>query len=136
VLPAASVDSETATRHMCALRPPSPPLGAASFELHKQCFVYGEADGKFHKLASRTCEAFGAYARYTGYHTPAALHAALTMWGSNEFQIPMPPFWDLFKVQMLAPFFVFQVRDATWVGPARRAQRLSFFVGARYFWAG
>lgn len=32
-----------------------------------------------------------------------ALHAALLL------QVPVPPFMDLLKEQMLAPFFVFQV---------------------------
>jgi hypothetical protein len=43
----------------------------------------------------------------------ATLAAALATWGPNEFQIPLPPFWELFKVQLLAPFFIFQVRLRT-----------------------
>ncbi|KAJ4459141.1 ion-transporting P-type ATPase [Paratrimastix pyriformis] len=31
------------------------------------------------------------------------------MWGKNEFDIPMPTFWDLFQEHLMAPFFLFQM---------------------------
>ena len=37
--------------------------------------------------------------------------AALQKWGPNMFEVPVPLFADLLKQQLLAPFFVFQVKS-------------------------
>lgn len=41
--------------------------------------------------------------------TSEVLGNATRRYGNNIFDIPMPTFWDLYKEQALAPFFVFQV---------------------------
>lgn len=44
------------------------------------------------------------------YGTDAKAAAAAQKYGLNVFEVPIPAFLALLKEQMLAPFFVFQVR--------------------------
>ncbi|RQM23089.1 hypothetical protein B5M09_005689, partial [Aphanomyces astaci] len=63
----------------------------------------------FHRLSYPTTHALQYYTQHTGYHSLAELNAASARWQDNEFDIPMPEFWELLKQHLVAPFFVFQV---------------------------
>ena len=49
------------------------------------------------------------YLESTGFASEADALAALEKWGTNTVNVPVPPFLELLKEQMMAPFFVFQV---------------------------
>eukprot|EP00898_Chlorokybus_atmophyticus_P008150 jgi/Chlat1/8336/Chrsp8S08098 len=78
-----------------------------SFEFRKQQFIL-EGD-TFRKLQFPTKEPISSYFACSGYGTDAKVQAARERWGLNKFIFPLPTFWELFKQQCTAPFFVFQV---------------------------
>lgn len=53
-------------------------------------------------------ETFETYARMTGHGTEAKALAAHDKYGLNRFDVPIPPFMDLLKEHLVAPFFCFQ----------------------------
>jgi hypothetical protein len=54
-------------------------------------------------------EPFESYLRASGYGSADRVASAAEVWGLNRFDVPVPPFLDLLREQMLAPFFVFQI---------------------------
>lgn len=50
-----------------------------------------------------------SYVQANGYSSEKAVVSAKMKWEDNDFVIPMPPFIELLKEQLVAPFFVFQV---------------------------
>lgn len=42
-------------------------------------------------------------------HHEVSRAVSLSLWGKNEFDIPLPSFWDLYQEHLIAPFFLFQV---------------------------
>lgn len=52
---------------------------------------------------------FQEYLSAKGFQNSTSLQAAEAKWGLNRFDIPLPSFWELYKEQAVAPFFVFQV---------------------------
>ncbi|RHY75565.1 hypothetical protein DYB30_011193, partial [Aphanomyces astaci] len=72
----------------------------------------GAATMVFHRLSYPTTHALQYYTKHTGYHSLAELNAASARWQDNEFDIPIPEFWELLKQHLVAPFFVFQVNEA------------------------
>lgn len=44
-----------------------------------------------------------------GYEDVSSAATAMSQWGPNLFEVPLPEFTTLLKGQLLAPFFVFQV---------------------------
>ncbi|RLO09653.1 hypothetical protein DYB28_004372, partial [Aphanomyces astaci] len=72
----------------------------------------GAATMVFHRLSYPTTHALQYYTQHTGYHSLAELNAASARWQDNEFDIPMPEFWELLKQHLVAAFFVFQVNEA------------------------
>jgi hypothetical protein len=55
-----------------------------------------------------TQETFETYSRMTGHGTEAKALAAHDKYGLNRFDVPIPPFMDLLKEHLVAPFFCFQ----------------------------
>jgi len=75
-----------------------------------------------HPLPARPAaaqELFSYYMSASGYGNADKAAAALQHWGGNRFDVPAPPFMELLKEQLMAPFFVFQARahDACTMGP-------------------
>lgn len=81
-----------------------------TFEFRKQLFVYNAETNAFEKLKYPVKETFEYYSRSSGFGSEARVLGAMERWGLNKFEVPLPPFDKLLKEQMLAPFFVFQVR--------------------------
>jgi cation-transporting ATPase 13A1 len=54
-------------------------------------------------------EPFSHYLKSSGYGSPDRVAAAAAVWGTNRFEVPLPPFASLLAEHMLAPFFVFQL---------------------------
>eukprot|EP00878_Enallax_costatus_P016666 GHUV01017486.1.p1 GENE.GHUV01017486.1~~GHUV01017486.1.p1 ORF type:complete len:1230 (+),score=386.32 GHUV01017486.1:189-3878(+) len=80
-----------------------------AFEFRKLRFTYHPDSNTFERLKFPVHEPFDYYLKASGYGTPDKVGAAVQQWGLNKFEVPVPPFADLLKEQMLAPFFVFQV---------------------------
>ncbi|KAG1664897.1 hypothetical protein FOA52_006243 [Chlamydomonas sp. UWO 241] len=78
------------------------------FEFRKQRYVIGD-DKVVEKLAYPAKDTFEAYMKWTGHGTDQKTLAAHDKYGLNKVEVPLPPFGDLLKVQLIAPFFVFQV---------------------------
>lgn len=55
-------------------------------------------------------DTFASYSKWTGHGTTQKTLAAHDKYGLNKVDVPLPPFADLLKGQLVAPFFVFQVR--------------------------
>jgi hypothetical protein len=55
-------------------------------------------------------ETFEIYSKMTGHGTEQKALAAHDKYGLNKFEVPVPPFAELLKEHLMAPFFVFQVR--------------------------
>ena len=56
-------------------------------------------------------ELFTTYAKWQGHVTQNKALAAHDKFGENRFEVPVPPFGDLLKDQLTAPFFCFQVKS-------------------------
>jgi hypothetical protein len=54
-------------------------------------------------------ETFAYYSKCTGHGSEAKAAAALKRYGPNKYEVPVPPFVELLKEHMVAPFFVFQI---------------------------
>lgn len=80
-----------------------------SFEFRKHRFVYHEQGNAFEKLRYPVREPFSYYLKASGYGSADKVATAVQQWGLNKFEVPVPPFSELLKEQMLAPFFCFQV---------------------------
>lgn len=80
------------------------------FEFRKALYVFNAESNTFEKLKYPVKETFEYYGRASGFGSEARVLAAAERWGLNKFEVPLPPFAKLLKEQMLAPFFVFQVR--------------------------
>ncbi|CAE7573823.1 ATP13A1 [Symbiodinium microadriaticum] len=72
----------------------------------------------------------------TGHKGPRDVDIALRKWGTNDFDIPLPDFVDLYTEHLVAPFFVFQILclvlwslDDYWYYSALTLVMLLFFEG-------
>ena len=83
--------------------------GEVSFLYQKRKFVYDPTSSWFTKVDYPVHLKFEEYLSSKGYQSSSSLHAAESKWGMNRFDIPLPSFWELYKEQAVAPFFVFQV---------------------------
>jgi hypothetical protein len=73
----------------------------ARFSFQKAAFCYWDARaaaGEFTRLAYPTEAAVSFFLQRRGYATWKELGKARALWGDNVFDIPLPPFGDLFKV--------------------------------------
>uniref|UniRef100_A0A383WJ86 Cation-transporting ATPase n=1 Tax=Tetradesmus obliquus TaxID=3088 RepID=A0A383WJ86_TETOB len=80
-----------------------------AFEFRKLRFNYHPESNGFERLRFPVHEPFSYYLKASGYGHGDKVAAAVAQWGLNKFEVPVPPFSELLKEQMLAPFFVFQV---------------------------
>lgn len=81
------------------------------FQKTKYIFHYEKDDvrnGYFRPLDFPVHDSMGTYLRSSGVTSELA-SAALAKYGKNVFDIPLPPFMDLFIEHAMAPFFVFQI---------------------------
>ena len=62
----------------------------------------------FIPLSYPTTSPLSSYLSHRG-HTSATAVAALSKYGSNVFDIPLPSFWELYTEHAVAPFFIFQI---------------------------
>lgn len=73
----------------------------ARFSFQKAVFCYwapGAAAGEFARLAFPTEGLVQHFLQRRGYGDGAELARAGALWGQNVFDIPLPPFGELFKV--------------------------------------
>jgi len=78
----------------------------ASFSFQKTGFCYWEARAAARectRLAYPTEGAVSLFLQRRGYATRRELGKARALWGDNVFDIPLPPFGDLFKVRFGTP---------------------------------
>jgi cation-transporting ATPase 13A1 len=83
-----------------------------SYQQAKFCLnppVEGQKGGVFRVLGYPASLQLSSYLDCKGHMQAANQKLAAAKWGKNEFEIPLPDFWDLFREHMVAPFFVFQV---------------------------
>lgn len=78
------------------------------FEFQKVCFSYDASTGEVRKLEYVSGGRVADLLAHQG-HSDASAEIATTIWGKNEFEIPMPGFLDVYFEHLIAPFFVFQV---------------------------
>lgn len=83
--------------------------GEVFFVYQKKKFVWNADKKQFEKISYPTNLAYREYLDAKGVSTAESLADAVRRYGRNVFDIPMPTFWDLYKEQAMAPFFVFQV---------------------------
>ena len=71
---------------------------------------YDENKKTFRELEYPVNETIGFYLKSRGHKKTEDEASAIATYGENKFDIPLPTFQELMIGQMLAPFFVFQVR--------------------------
>lgn len=87
-------------------------LPYARFTFQKTVFCYWKPAARrtdFERLSYPTCGLVQHFHARTGYIQEQEVAMAGRLWGNNVFDIPLPPFLELFKEHAVAPFFVFQV---------------------------
>lgn len=78
-------------------------------EFQKITFDYDTDSKTFVRMVYPTCAALSHYLLWQGHRTEKAVALSDFKYGSNEFDIPLPSFLDLYVTHLTAPFFVFQV---------------------------
>eukprot|EP00871_Galdieria_phlegrea_P001655 jgi/Galph1/2490/GphlegSOOS_G1152.1 len=79
------------------------------FIFHKRRFEYSPLYRRFIKVKYPSEEPLEFYTKRTGLATLDEAVDKLNIYGENRLEIPVPSFFELYKEQLLAPFFVFQV---------------------------
>lgn len=79
------------------------------FVYQKRKYVWNVDKKQFEKISYPTTLAYAEYLEAKGLFASEVLESSKRRYGRNVFDIPMPSFWELYKEQALAPFFVFQV---------------------------
>eukprot|EP01114_Cavostelium_apophysatum_P016013 TRINITY_DN4488_c0_g1_i2.p1 TRINITY_DN4488_c0_g1~~TRINITY_DN4488_c0_g1_i2.p1 ORF type:complete len:1125 (-),score=320.58 TRINITY_DN4488_c0_g1_i2:19-3393(-) len=79
------------------------------FYFQNRKVIYDADKKQFQTLDFPTHMNLGEYMDSKGYKDATLLRQAEKKFGPNKFDIPAPSFGVLYKEQMLAPFFVFQV---------------------------
>jgi hypothetical protein len=64
----------------------------------------------FRQVRFPDCNTARSYLTSKGFDSEVAVISALEKWGTNTVEVPAPSFSELLMEQMLAPFFIFQVR--------------------------
>lgn len=78
------------------------------FSYQKVTFCLEEGN-TFRRLQYPTDLCLAEYKKCKGFEKKPDYQTALAHFGQNLFDIPIPPFMDLFKEHAVAPFFVFQM---------------------------
>jgi len=87
-------------------------LPFARFSFQKTHFCYWDRMATAHEFTRLSYPTTGLvhhFLQRQGYAEEGEVKLATRLWGENVFDIPLPPFRDLFKEHAVAPFFVFQV---------------------------
>jgi len=79
------------------------------FEFHKRRYLWDGDENRWKKVLFPVCESMSFYASSRGLRDDDAIADAVTKWGDNSFEIPLPTDKELFAKQCREPFFVFQV---------------------------
>eukprot|EP00124_Ichthyophonus_hoferi_P005598 Ihof_evm1s855 gene=Ihof_evmTU1s855 len=79
------------------------------FVFQKQRWEYDTITKQFSKVAPPTNKSIRFYAESQPYESRKKVAEAAAHYGSNRFEIPLPTFVDMYKEQIKAPFFVFQL---------------------------
>ena len=110
---------------------------AKFFEYQKVKYEYDDGEkNTFVRCASPNTGSVMSFLQHKGYTEEADVMTSLRKWGVNEFDIPVPPFLDLYMEHLTAPFFVFQMLclflwslDDYWYYSAFTLLMLMFFEG-------
>eukprot|EP00601_Ochromonadales_sp_CCMP2298_P026898 CAMPEP_0173277052 /NCGR_PEP_ID=MMETSP1143-20121109/3865_1 /TAXON_ID=483371 /ORGANISM="non described non described, Strain CCMP2298" /LENGTH=288 /DNA_ID=CAMNT_0014214099 /DNA_START=120 /DNA_END=982 /DNA_ORIENTATION=+ len=78
-------------------------------DFQKVSYNYDSDRNSFLRLDYPTSGPLSAFLAWTGHTSTDDVVLALMRWGTNEYDIPIPNFLDLYLDHMVAPFFVFQV---------------------------
>jgi cation-transporting ATPase 13A1 len=88
----------------------------SKFEFASECFKFQQLTYSFSKERNTFVRVgypvegnIKDFLYHEGYKTEKEVIGGLTIWGINEFEIPIPAFLDLYMEHLIAPFFVFQV---------------------------
>jgi cation-transporting ATPase 13A1 len=79
------------------------------FIFQKRRFQYSTVHQRFEKLKYPAEEPLEFYTSNKGLDSVEEMLNRLRIYGENRLEIPVPSFLELYKEQLLAPFFVFQV---------------------------
>ncbi len=82
--------------------------GDVLFYFQKRKYQWNAAEKCFEKPKFQVHESFQHYLASAGL-TNAQAAALRNVYGENKFDIPLPGFTELYKQQLIAPFFVFQL---------------------------
>jgi len=106
------------------------------FEFQKVIYSYDAENNTFAKIDYPCTAPIKTFLESQGHETQESVEICETKWGSNEFDIPIPLFLDLYLEHLTAPFFVFQVLclflwslDDYWYYSAFTLIMLMFFEG-------
>eukprot|EP01029_Cantina_marsupialis_P022631 TRINITY_DN552_c1_g3_i1.p1 TRINITY_DN552_c1_g3~~TRINITY_DN552_c1_g3_i1.p1 ORF type:complete len:1297 (+),score=461.72 TRINITY_DN552_c1_g3_i1:60-3950(+) len=72
-------------------------------------FAYSPETDTFHHLEFPTNNVLSSYLDHVGCESETEFNGLVNKYGPNEFKIPTPPFIQLLKENLTAPFFSFQV---------------------------
>ena len=79
------------------------------FIFQQMKYIFNDETGKFEELKFPTNEKIDYYCSWTGFRNSHEINDIRAKYGYNEFNIPMPNFWDVFQEHATAPFFLFQI---------------------------
>jgi cation-transporting ATPase 13A1 len=71
------------------------------FEFQKLHYYFDQSANMFFRRKFPTRASVGAFLSCTG-HSSSSSAVALDLWGANEFDIPIPSFMELYKVEAAA----------------------------------
>lgn len=80
-----------------------------NFQFQKVVYSFDQNKKTFVRLSYPTTASVSSYLSCKGHMTTENVLKSWLKWGSNEFDIPIPGFLDLYAEHLMAPFFVFQV---------------------------
>eukprot|EP01041_Mallomonas_annulata_P003195 gene3195-6306_t len=84
-------------------------LSSDEFEFQKVTYSYNMDKRTFIRLEYPTVASVQDFINSNGHLKANDIFVANSKWGKNEFDIPVPSFFNLYAEHLVAPFFVFQV---------------------------
>ena len=85
-----------------------PTLGV-TFEYHRRRYYLDAESGSFEKVRCNTTMPLEFFGGWTGIEEDGQLEAAQIRFGPNKFEVRQPTFMEMYKLQLLSPFTVFQL---------------------------
>ena len=78
------------------------------FMFQQMKYIFNEEKGQFEELLFPIDKKVSYYVNAKGL-TKGDVAALTNKYGKNEFEIPMPKFFEVFKEHITSPFFLFQI---------------------------